>query len=365
MEVDGVIATAASLLAETVTLAAPGHIQLQSGQDTTHTVISQTALSAFVGATASLNANLQWGVSVTGQLSASHSHTDSQSVTQVDTTVSGAKNVTIDNGAGSTTLDGAKISGGSVDVTAGNLDITSAQNTASYLSTNESGGVSFAIPVYGTGGEMGFSVNASAGVLYDTYTSTEASGLSGLYAGQGGLDVKVANNTTLNAGIMESTAASGNMVTTGSLTVHDEQNKSEYAGASASISYGNLGGGGNAGPIDPQNGTSQKKFGAGGNVNGTGALILDVDTSTSHSAIGQNITVDAGSVSGNLSRDPSTASHALSNGFDAGTAGEILSLTESAVTSAQAAYKESIAVPKLITNKTMPMSEKIKNATKQ
>ncbi|WEQ54259.1 hemagglutinin repeat-containing protein (plasmid) [Komagataeibacter nataicola] len=369
--VGNIVATAASLSGETVTLAAPGTLQLQSGQDTMHTITSQTALSAFVGATASLNANLQWGVSVTGQLSASHSHTDSQSVTQMDTTVSGAKNVTIDNGAGRTTLDGARVSGGSVDVMAGNLDITSAQNTANYLSTNESAGFSFAIPVYGTGGEKGFSVNASAGILYDTYASTEASGLSGLYAGQGGLDVDIAQNTTLNAGIMKSTAASGNTVTTGSLTAHDEQNISIYTGASASISYGNLGGGGNTGPANPKysklsgNSTPRKKFGEGTQLKKTGAFILDVDTSTSHSAIGQNITVDAGSVSGNLSRDPSTASHALGNGFNAGTAGEILSLTESAVTSAQAAYKDSKSVPKLINNATIPLSEKIKNAEKQ
>ncbi|AQU87040.1 hypothetical protein B0W47_05595 [Komagataeibacter nataicola] len=354
-----IVATAASLSGETVTLAAPGHIQLQSGQDTTHTVISQTALSAFVGATASLNANLQWGVSVTGQLSASHSHTDSKSVTQVDTTVSGTKNVTIDNGAGRTTLDGAKISGGSVDVTAGNLDITSAQNTASYLSTNESGGVSFAIPVYGTGGEMGFSVNASAGVLYDTYTSTEASGLSGLYAGQGGLDVKVANNTTLNAGIMESAAGSGNTVTTGSLTANDEQNRSEYAGASASISYGNIGSGGNTGPDDGLPNTKRKTFDGGANVSGLAAPVIGMTSSNSLSSIGSNITINSGSTRGVVSRDPSDANHAINNDFDANEEGEIMSLTNSFENSVDTAYKDSKAVKSMKSNKDLTDQERI------
>ncbi|MCF3634938.1 hemagglutinin repeat-containing protein [Komagataeibacter intermedius] len=359
-----IIATAASLSGESVTLAAPGNIQLQSGQDTTHTTTSQTALSAFVGATASLNANLQWGVSVTGQLSASHSHTNSQSTTQVDTTVTGAQNVSIDNGAGTTTLDGARVSGGSVDVAAGNLNITSAQNTASYLSTNESAGFSFAVPVYGTGGEMGFSVNASAGVLSDTYASTEASGLSGLYAGQGGLDVDVASSTTLNAGVMESTAASGNMVTTGSLTANDEQNKSEYAGASASISYGNLGSGGNTGPDQGIENTKRKTFDGGANVSGFAAPVIGMTSSNSLSSIGSNITINSGSTSGVVSRDPSTANHAISNDFDTNEAGEILSLTNSFEKSVKAAYNESNAVKAMPSNKNLTDQERIENDKK-
>ena len=364
MEVDGVIATAASLLAETVTLAAPGHIQLQSGQDTTHTVTSQTAQSVFVGATASLNANLQWGVIVTGQLSASHSHTDSQSVTQVDTTVSGAKNVTINNGAGSTTLDGAKISGGSVDVTAGNLDITSAQNTASYLSTNESVGVSFAIPVYGTGGEMGFTLNTSAGVLYDTYASTEASGLSGLYAGQGGLDVNVAHNTTLNAGVMESTAASGNTVTTGSLTAHDEQNISIYAGASINRSLGSLGSGGNTGPGAGEPGTKRKAFPLDSNPDVTFAPVFGINIPKSLSSIGSNINIDTGSLSGSLSRNPSAANHAISNEFDANQAGEILSLTNSFEESYKNAYKDAKDIQQMEKNVSLTDQEREANDAK-
>ncbi|MFT8731844.1 MAG: hemagglutinin repeat-containing protein [Acetobacter fabarum] len=359
-----IIATAARLSGKTVTLVAPGNIQLQSGQNSTHTVSSQTTLSAFIGATASLNADLQWGVSVTGQLNTSHSHTNSQSRTQVDTTVSGTQNVTIENGTGTTTLDGAKISGGSVDVTAGNLNITSAQNTASYLSTQESAGVSFAVPVYGTGGEMGFSVNAASGFLYDTYASTEASGLSGLYAGGNGLNVTVAHNTTLNAGVMESTAASGNTVTTGSLTAHGKQNKSEYAGASASISYGNLSSGGNTGPMDPNLNTRRKTFDGNLNVNGVASALIDLQTSTSQSAISSNITVHSGSTSGTLFRDPASANHALNNNFEEDEAGEILSLTNSFENSARNAYHEPQGIQKMITNKSLTDEERAKNDAK-
>ncbi|WEQ54266.1 hemagglutinin repeat-containing protein (plasmid) [Komagataeibacter nataicola] len=285
-------------------------------------------------------------------------------MTQVDTTVSGAKNITIDNGAGRTTLDGARISGGSVDVTAGNLDITSAQNTASYLSTNESAGFSFAVPVYGTGGEIGFSVNASAGVLYDTYVSTEASGLSGFYAGQGGLDVDVAQNTTLNAGIMESTAASGNTVTTGSLTAHDEQNKSEYFGASASISYGNLGSGGNTGPNKGIENTKRKTFGGDSKVSRFAEPIIGMKTSSSLSSVGSNITINSEATSGVVSLYPAAANHAISNDFDTNEAGEILSLTDSFEKSVKNAYNDANSVKQMSTNKDLTDKDRIENDKK-
>ncbi|WP_165926548.1 hypothetical protein [Acetobacter fabarum] len=251
-----------------------------------------------------------------------------------------------------------------MDVTAGNLNITSAQNTASYLSTQESAGVSFAVPVYGTGGEMGFSVNAASGFLCDTYASTEASGLSGLYAGGNGLNVTVAHNTTLNAGVMESTAASGNTVTTGSLTAYGEQNKSEYAGASASISYGNLGSGGNTGPDAGQPLTKRKTFDGNLNVNGVASALIDLQTSTSQSAISSNITVHSGSTSGTLLRDPASANHALNNNFEEDEAGEILSLTNSFENSVRDAYHEPQGIQKMITNKSLTDEERAKNDAK-
>ncbi|AQU88615.1 hypothetical protein B0W47_15455 [Komagataeibacter nataicola] len=304
------------------------------------------------------------GGSVTGQLSASHSHMDSQSVTQVYTTVSGAKNVTIDNGVGRTTLDGARVSGGSVDVTAGNLNITSAQNTASYLSTNESAGFSFAVPVYGTGGEKGFSVNASAGILYDTYASTEASGLSGLYAGQDGLDVDVAHNTTLSAGVMESTAASGHMVTTGSLTAYDEQNISICAGASINRSLGSLGSGGNTGPGNGAPRRKRKSFYPDLNPDVTFAPVFGINISKSFSSIGSNINIDAGSLSGSLSRNPSAANHAISNEFDANQAGEILSLTNSFEKSYRNAYGEAKDIQEMTKNASLTDQEREENDAK-
>jgi filamentous hemagglutinin len=176
--------------------------------------------------------------------------------------------------------------------------------------------------------------------------------------------VAVAHNTTLNAGVMESSAASGNTVTTGSLTVHGEQNKSEYAGASASISYGNLGSGGNTGPRDPRLNTKRKTFDGNLNVNGVASALIDLHTSISQSAIGSNITVHSGSASGTLLRDPASANHALDNDFEANEAGEILSLTKSFENSARDAYSEPQGIQKMIANKSLTDAERAKNDAK-
>ncbi|MGS0648687.1 two-partner secretion domain-containing protein [Komagataeibacter melomenusus] len=331
-----IIATASQLSGQTVTLNAPGTVTLQSGQDTTHTTSTQSSESAFVGATVSLSSDMQPGVSITGQFGGSHAHSNARSTTQVDTTVMGTDNVTINNAGGATMLDGAKVSGSSVDVTTGNLNITSAQNTASYASDQESGGFSFAIPVYGVGGEKGFSVNASAGALQDHYASTEGGGLSGVYAGNNGVNVAVAGNTNLDAGVIASTAApSLNNVTTGSLTAGGEKNISDYAGASASFSFGNLTGGGKTGRIDkvPQT----KGFADGGTFQGSAAAVASSHETESQSAIGSNITVDVGTTSGTLSRDATTANQAIANDFNASTESNILALTNVAETVAQKA----------------------------
>lgn len=331
-----IIATASQLSGQTVTLNAPGTVTLQSGQDTTHTTSSQSSESAFIGATASLNADAQWGVSVTGQVGGSHAQSDARSATQVDSTVTGTDNVTVNNAGGATTLDGAKVSGGSVDVTTGSLDITSAQNTASYSSNQESGGFSFAIPVYGVGGEKGFSVNASGGALGDTYASTEASGLSGIHAGNGGVNIAVAGNTSLDAGVIESTAASTlNSFTTGSLTASGEKNVSDYAGASASFSYSTMQGGGDTG--EDNSVPLTQGLADNGIPMTSAAAVAGSHETESQSAIGSNITVETGATSGSLSRDPSTANQAIANDFDASKESNVLALANEAETVTQAA----------------------------
>ena len=79
-------------------------------------------------------------------------------------------------------------------------------------------------------GDIGGSASFSHSKTTDSYASTEAT-QSGLYAGAGGLTVSVADATTLNGSVIESTAdAALNHLTTGSLIANDIAN---YADASA------------------------------------------------------------------------------------------------------------------------------------
>ena len=61
---------------------------------------------------------------------------------------------------------------------------------------------------------------------------------AGIYAGNGGFQVNVADNTHLTGGIIDSTAdASKNSLTTGTLTMDDIQNKADYDVKNVGVSY--------------------------------------------------------------------------------------------------------------------------------
>jgi filamentous hemagglutinin len=169
--------------------------------------------------------------------------------------------------------------------------------------------VSVSIPVPGLGlGALGGSASAGSQTIVDHYASTEST-LSGLYAGSGGLDVTIAGNTTLTAGVLSSSAATNdNHFGTGSLTAGSEANVSAWSGSGVSLSGG-------IGAAD-------------GKVSGLGTVAVgEVShdaTSLSMSAIGGNISVDAGSTSGSYSRDPGSANGHLANDFNAAGVGTTL-----------------------------------------
>nr|WP_246385189.1 hemagglutinin repeat-containing protein [Gluconacetobacter asukensis] len=300
-------AVAAQLAGQDVVLAAQKGVNLSAGWDRTQSASSASSHSASVGIEASVGLGGA-GLSVTGSLGASHQQATSSSATAVDTTVSAANDVTITT-PGALTLNGAEVSGRQVTASAGSLSISSPLNTGDYRSTASSAGLSVSIPVPGLGvGALGGSASAGSQTITDHYAST-GSMLSGLYAGAGGLDVTVAGNTTLTAGVLSSgAAANDNHFSTGSLTAGSEANVSQWSGSGVSLSGG-------AGA-------------AGGKVSGLGTVAVgDVSheaSSLSQSAIGSNITVDAGSSSGSYSRDPGSANGHLANDFNAAGVGSTL-----------------------------------------
>ncbi|MCH4091118.1 two-partner secretion domain-containing protein [Acetobacter sp.] len=312
-------AVAAQLAGQDVVLAASKGIDLSAGWNTTHSESRSKSLSASVGVEASVGMTGA-GISVTASVGAQKQHTTSDSATAVDTSVSAANGVTVAT-SGALTLNGAEVSGQRVDVAAGSLSITSPQNTSSYKSVSESGGLSVAIPVYGTGGSLGGSANVSASTITDHYVST-GSALSGLYAGTGGLGVDVTGNTSLTAGVLSSTADAGlNHFSTGSLTATSEGNVSRWSGTGTSIGGGVAASGGEVGGL--------------GTV-GVGATSSE-RTSESLSAIGGNIAVNAGSVSGTYTTDVASANGHLANDFSAAKVSNTLQTEIGAETAAESA----------------------------
>ncbi|KON63250.1 filamentous hemagglutinin [Komagataeibacter europaeus] len=310
-----IVATASQLSGQDVTLTAPGQVTLQAGYDTTHEVASSKSISASVGASASIGTKGA-GVSIEGQFGFSKTNTNAASSTAVDSTVSGTDNVTIANATGTTTLNGAEISGKSIDVATKDLTITTAQDTSGYNSKTTGIDASFSVPVWGAG-DIGGSASFSHTTVKDSYASTEAT-QSGLYAGSGGLDVTASGTTTLNGGVIESTAAAAlNQLSTGTLVANDIAN---HADATAkTMGY-------QANVMNPEGATgggtggTMTAIGAGmaANAGGLlGAATRKDASSVTQSAIGSNVQIAAGSTNGDLSRSPSTSSHPLTNTFDA------------------------------------------------
>ncbi len=310
-----IVATASQLSGQDVTLTAPGQVTLQAGYDTTHEVASSKSISASVGASASIGTKGA-GVSIEGQFGFSKSNTNAASSTAVDSTVSGTDTVTLANATGTTTLNGAEISGKSIDVASKDLTITTAQDTSNYNSKTTGVDASFSVPVWGAG-DIGGSASFSHTTVRDSYASTEAT-QSGLYAGSGGLDVTASGMTTLNGGVIESTAAAAlNHLSTGTLVANDIANHADATaktmGYQANVMNpeGATGGG---------TGSFATAIGAGmaANAGGLlGAATRKDASSVTQSAIGSNVQVAAGSTSGDLSRSPATSSHPLTNTFDA------------------------------------------------
>ncbi|GBQ50998.1 hemagglutinin repeat-containing protein (plasmid) [Komagataeibacter sucrofermentans] len=292
-----------------------GQVTLQAGYDTTHEVASSKSIEASVGASASIGTKGA-GVSIEGEFGASKTNTNAASSTAVDSTVSGTDNVTIANATGATTLNGAEISGKSIDVATKDLTITTAQDTSGYNSKTTGIDASFSVPVWGAG-DIGGSASFSYTTVKDSYASTEAT-QSGLYAGSGGLDVTASGTTTLNGGVIESTAAAAlNQLSTGTLVANGIANHAD-ATAKTMVYQANVmnpegATGGGTGSFATAIGTGMAAN-AGGLL---GAATHQDASSVTQSAIGSNVQIAAGSTSGDLSRSPSTSSHPLTNTFDA------------------------------------------------
>ena len=196
---------------------------------------------------------------------------------------------------------------------AAQLEITSPQNSYDYHSVTRTAGGSLSVPLNNPAA-------TSAGgsfqhqVLKDHFVSTGKT-LSGLYAGDQGIGIDVAGNTSLTAGVISSTASrEKNHFNTGSLTAQNLENISRWQLESAGF-QGSFGG---AGQGDAHSWLGQVGQGMAANSMSLLGGGRDHDERTvSHSAVSDNITINTTGISGDLSRDVAHANGALTNKFDA------------------------------------------------
>jgi hypothetical protein len=129
-----------------------------------------------------------------------------------------------------THIIGSQVGGDMVKINAGgNLNIESLQDMETYHGHSSSSGASISSDVSDPGllHNTSSSASFSKGSMNSDYASV--TNQAGIYAGNGGFQINVADNTHLTGGIIDSTAsADTNHLTTGTLTMDDIQNKADY-----------------------------------------------------------------------------------------------------------------------------------------
>ncbi|MCE5287479.1 MAG: hemagglutinin repeat-containing protein [Pelosinus sp.] len=214
-----------SVNGQDITLNAAKDINLTSAENTTGTQTTSSSSSAGVGVTMSSKGT---GVFVNG--SKANTNGDGNTITHTNTTVTATNTLTIKSGQ-DTNLIGAQVAGETVKVEVGrNLNLESQQDVDQYNETSSSAGGAVTV-----GAGAGITGSASRGKIDSNYQSVTQQ--TGIYAGNGGFDVQVGNNTNLKGAVIASEAtADKNILSTDTLTYSDIQNKADYSASSSGFS---------------------------------------------------------------------------------------------------------------------------------
>ncbi|SPA41065.1 putative adhesin/hemolysin (HecA 20-residue repeat x2) [Cupriavidus taiwanensis] len=214
--------------ASKVALGARNDINIVSATDKNESHSTSKSSSASVGISYGAQG---FGVSASG--SRAKGNADSIGATHVNSHVSGKESVAFVSG-NDTNILGATVNGGKVvgDV-GGNLNIASRQDTEEMRARQESMGGGFSI----SQGGGSASVSASKGKASGGYANVSEQ--SGIYAGDGGFDIRVEGNTDLKGAVIASAGGKDkNHLDTGTLSFSDIQNHSDYSATSFGVSAG-------------------------------------------------------------------------------------------------------------------------------
>lgn len=227
-----------SVKAADTALIANNDIILESAQNTADWANNGSNNKTAIGA--SFNLGEQNGFTLDLGASVAKNKGTGSSVTQVNTTLD-TGSLSLHSG-NDTTLAGAQVRADSIKaVIDGNLNITSRQDTETQSSKQGSAGIgaSICIPPFCYGAPVTGSASLAAGNMNSDYKAVTDQ--SGLFAGQGGYDITVSKNTTLQGAVIASEATPDkNLLSTDRLYVSDIKNTSDISAQSAgiSLSYG-------------------------------------------------------------------------------------------------------------------------------
>ena len=216
-----------------LSLDAARDITLQSAQNRESTVGKNSSKGGNVGVGIGAGSG-GYGISVSAGVNAGKGHENGNGLTHAETTLDAGSNLKVTSGR-DTRLTGAQASGEKVTVDVGrNLALESQQDSDRYdaKQQNASAGGSF------TFGSMTGSVNVSASKdkLHSNFDSVKEQ--TGLFAGQGGYDVKVKKHTQLDGAVIASQAdKEKNRLDTGTLGWTDIHNQADYSATHSGGSF--------------------------------------------------------------------------------------------------------------------------------
>ena len=231
-----VTVTGSSLTGQNILLAATQDVTLNAAQSTSTTNASNSSGGWNVGVSFGVTSESA-GLGVFANGYAASGKANGTGVVNDDTTVTAGQNLIVSAG-NDVTLSGAQAKGNDIILNAGNdLNLVSLQDTNSYKSTQQSVSGGVAVSESGGSGSASFSQSTVA----STYASVNQQ--TGLFAGSGGFQINVGNNTNLTGAVVASTApASDNILATNTLTFSNIVNSASYSATTVggSLSSGSL-----------------------------------------------------------------------------------------------------------------------------
>jgi filamentous hemagglutinin len=206
----------ANINATDITLDAAKNINIDGADNKQQTTSNSSSSSWSMGGTI--------GTGFFGNVSSGSGKENENATTNTGSVINANGTLTLKSGD-DTNITGSQVKGDKVvaDI-GGNLNIASKQDTDDYTAKNQNSGFGIS-----TGPKGGMTGSVGQGKTDSTYASVTEQ--AGIYAGEGGFDIKVGKNTDLKGAVIEA-PSDKNKLSTGTLTYSDIQNHADYSSSS-------------------------------------------------------------------------------------------------------------------------------------